>query len=188
MSTEVIIGRTQLAVSALIDPRERRIYLPSGTDVLGGDTATFDGKPWRITEAPEVWDDAGIVATFDTEPALLPDSGALFRNVTTSPVLNEETGELVFPADVPAWSGPCSAEPSESQGLTPELGGQRVGVVPFLITVPLSLTDVRTGDQFKVTQSRDPRLATRVLTITAVRGSSSSLVRQLVAFDNQGGA
>jgi hypothetical protein len=62
-----------------------------------------------------------------------------------------------------------------------------VGIVPFLITVPLSLVDVKAGDQFRVSQSRDSRLTTRLLTITAVRGSSSSLVRQLVAFDNQGG-
>jgi hypothetical protein len=59
--------------------------------------------------------------------------------------------------------------------------------VPFLLTVPLSLVDVKAGDQFRVSQSRDARLTTRLLTITAVRSSSSGLVRELVAFDNQGG-
>jgi hypothetical protein len=131
--------------------------------------------------------EAGSVVVLDAAPVSLPDLGSVFRNASGSPVLDENTGVLTYPTDNPVWTGPCSAEAENAQGNSPELGGQRVGIVPFVITVPLSLVDVKAGDQFRVSQSRDSRLTTRLLTITAVRGSSSSLVRQLVAFDNQGG-
>jgi hypothetical protein len=177
-----------------IDPLESRVYLPFGSGVRAGDTIWIRGQ--MRTTSHDVMDwrnpftgwEAGSVVQLDVAPAVLPDLGQLFRNATSAPVLDETTGELTLPDDDPIWTGPCSADPTESMGNDPELGSQRVGIVPFMLTVPLSLIDVRSGDQFKVTQSRDQRLITRLLTITAVRGSSTSLVRELVAFDNQGGA
>jgi hypothetical protein len=179
---------------AAFDPAEGRVYLPFGADVRGGDTISIRGLTRTTSLDAQDWRNpwsgwaAGSVVVLDPAPAALPDLGSLFRNTTSAPVLNEDTGVLVFPEDDPIWTGPVKAEAAESQGLTPELGTQRVGIVPFLLTVPLSLVDVKSGDQFRVSQSRDSRLTTRLLTITAVRGSSTSLTRELVAFDNQGGA
>lgn len=193
----VLVTRSGVTVADLtgaFDPLESRVYLPFGSDVRGGDTISVRGLTRTTSQDVQDWRnpftgwEAGSVVVLDAAPVSLPDLGGLFRNTSTKPALDEDTGVLTFPADDPIWTGPCLAEAAESQGLTPELGAQRVGVVPFLITVPLSLVDVKSGDQFRVSQSRDARLVTRLLTITAVRASSSSLVRQLVAFDNQGGA
>lgn len=177
-----------------VDQAEGRVYLPYAADVQPGDTLSFRGLVRTTTADRQDWRnpwtgwEAGSVVVLDDAPTTLPDLGQLFRNATSTPVLNEDTGVLELPDDTAAWTGACLAEAANAQGNDPELGAQRVGIVPFLITVPLSLVDVRSGDQFKVTQSRDQRLITRLLTITAVRGSSTKLVRELVAFDNQGGA
>lgn len=192
----VLVVRNGAMVGTLrggFDPLENRVYLPYGSDVQGGDTISVRGLTRTTSQDVQDWRspfngwEAGSVVQLDDAPSTLPDLGQLFRNATSEPVLNETTGELTLPDDDPIWSGPCKAEAENAQGNDPELGSQRVGIVPFLLTVPLSLVDVKSGDQFKVTQSRDQRLITRLLTITAVRGSSTSLVRELVAFDNQGG-
>jgi hypothetical protein len=186
-------GSTVGDFQGAFDPAEGRVYLPFGADVRGGDTISFRGLVRTTSADAQDWRnpwtgwEAGSVVVLDPAPASLPDSGELFRNPPAAPVLDENTGELVFSADDPIWTGPCLAEAENAQGNDPELGGQRVGIVPYLITVPLSLVDVKSGDRFRVTQSRDQRLITRLLTITAVRGSSTGLVRELVAFDNQGG-
>jgi hypothetical protein len=193
----VLVTRNGVTVAELpggIDPLENRVYLPFGADVRGGDTLSFRGLTRTTSQDVQDWRNpftgwqAGSVVILDPAPATLPDLGQLLRNSMAAPVLDEETGALVFTDDDPVWTGPVKAEAADSQGLTPELGTQRVGVVPFLLTVPLSLVDVKAGDQFRVLQSRDSRLTTRLLTITAVRASSTSLTRDLVAFDNQGGA
>jgi hypothetical protein len=182
------VARTSAALAAWVDPSERRIYVDDpAADVRSGDTLTVRGLTRRVVDDPDVWALSGLVAVYEEGPPTLPDLGQLLRNGTSAPVLDETTGVLTIPADSSSWTGPCLAEAANTQGNDPELGGQRVGIVPYLITVPLSLVDVKAGDQFKVTQSRDQRLITRLLTITAVRGSSTGLVRELVAFDNQGG-
>lgn len=183
----VTVARSGDSLLALIDPRERQIYLTQGSDVLGGDLLGFRGLVRRVTAEPALWAGAGLVASYEDSPILLPDLGQVLRGAGGVPVLNEATGVLSHTAGLPIWTGPCRAEAAEAQSVANELGEQRVGIVPYLLTVPLALVDVRAGDQFKVTQSRDQRLVTRLLTITAVRGSSSAPVRELVAFDNQGG-
>lgn len=186
-------GATVVDTSGAFDPDKGQLFLPFGADVQPGDTISIRGltrttsadrQDWR---SPWSGRESGTVVVLDPAPLSLPDLGSVFRNATTAPVLNEDTGVLTFPTDSPIWTGPCSAEATQRPGLVVDLGGQRVGSVLFLLTVPLSLTDVRPGDQFRVSQSRDSRLTTRLLTITGVRGSSTSLVRELVAFDNEGG-
>jgi hypothetical protein len=165
----VVVSRDGEQVVSLLgafDPDQGRLYLPYGTDVRGGDTvavgsvvrsASADAQQWR---SPYTGVQAGAVVVLDPAPASLPDLGQLLRNGTSAPVLDETTGVLTIPADSSSWTGPCLAEAANTQGNDPELGGQRVGIVPYLITVPLSLVDVKAGDQFKVTQSRDQRLIT----------------------------
>lgn len=181
----VTIARTGEVLRGLVDPAERRIYLPLGTGVVAGDVAGFRGYTRRIVDTPEVWATAGVVATFEDAPPYLPDLGRLLRGAGP-PVLNEETGDLELVDPVTLWSGACSVESRDSEGATPEIGDQQVGIVPFVVTVPLALIDVRRGDLFETTQSRDGRLSQRGLMVTAVRASSSALVREVLAFDNQG--
>lgn len=187
-ATEIVtVQRTAARLTAWVDPLEHRLYLDdASTDVRAGDVLALRNTTRRVTSEPQVWTGAGLVVLYEAASALLPDLGQVLRG-SGAPVLDEDTGELTVPGSTSHWTGPCLVEPAQSDGLTPELGEQRVGIVPFLVTVPLALVDVRSGDQFRITQSRDARLTTRLLTITGVRASSSSLVRQLVAFDNQGG-
>lgn len=183
----VSIARTGATLTALIDPRERRLYLESRSDVAIGDTVGFRGYTRRIVEQPQVWFTAGVVATYEDGPPAFPDLGQILRAGNPG-TLNEETGVIGDPADATVvWSGPCLVDARESDGSTPDVGDQRVGVVPFIVKVPLAVTDVRPGDNFRVTQSRDGRLLTRLLVVTAVRASSVDLVREVLAFDNQGG-
>lgn len=186
-------GATVVDTTGAFDPAEGRLYLPFGVDVQPGDTISIRGLTRTTSADRQDWSSpwtgrqSGAVVQLDPAPLSLPDLGSVFRNTSTAPVLDEDTGVLTFPADAPIWTGPCSAEAAQRPGLVVDLGGQRVGSVLFLLTVPLSLVDVHPGDQFRISQSRDSRLTTRLLTITGVRASTSSLVRELVAFDNEGG-
>jgi hypothetical protein len=56
----------------------------------------------------------------------------------------------------------------------------------FQIQVPLEVIDIKDGDYFVTTTSRDPRLLVRTLTIKSARGNSDKLFREILAFDNQG--
>lgn len=183
----VTIARTSATLQGLVDPHERRLYLALGVDVQVNDVAGFRGYTRRLVAVPEVWATAGVVAEFEDAPAALPDLGALYRASGDPPVLDENTGEYGPPVDDdPLWTGACRVEPAQSDGSNPEIGDQQVGIVPFVVTVPLALIDVRTGDLFKVSSSRDGRLLVRTLVVKAVRASSTGLVRELLAFDNQG--
>lgn len=183
----VTVQRTGRALPGLVDPLERRVYLESGSDVRAGDVLAFRGYTRRVVAEPMVWASAGVVVEFEDASPLLPDLGQLLRPTGGLGPIDEETG-LRIPPDAPVvWSGACLVEPAQSDGSIPEIGDQQVGVVPFTVEVPLALSDVRTGDVFKVTQSRDARLLVRLLVVKAVRASSTATTRTLLAFDNQGG-
>lgn len=185
------VQRTSEFVFGGIDDDQRKLYLPSGSDVRAGDTLGFRSKVRRVVADPVEWRSpfsgwaAGMVVEFEEGPAYLPDLGRLLRPSTDPPVLNEETGTLDPPGPVQQWSGACKVEPTESDGSTPFIGQQAVGKVPFVITVPLTVVDVAPGDLFDVTSSRDTRLSSRLLVITGVRASSTSLDRELIGFDPQ---
>lgn len=180
----VTVQRTGAAISGLFDPLERRLYLPGG-DVVRGDGVSLRGEVRRVSDV-QSWLGAGLVAVLDEQAVFLPDHADLLRGSGPG-VLDEDTG-VISPANTATvWSGLCLVEPAQSDGSNPEIGDQQVGVVPFVVTVPLALTDVRPGDLFKVTQSRDARLLSRTLVVKAVRASSSELTREVLAFDNQGG-
>jgi hypothetical protein len=182
----VVNGRTGLTVSALIDPHERRLYFDLGVDVQAGDTVGFRGYTRRLTVLPEVWATAGVVAVYEDSPVYLPDLGELSR--PTGPGARDDTTGVRGPGSEDlVWSGPCLVEPAQADGTNPEIGDQQVGIVPFVVTVPLALTGVKVGDRMRITQSRDARLLVRTLVVKAVRASSSALTRDLLAFDNQGG-
>lgn len=181
----VTVQRTGRVLSALVDPRELRLYLPLGADVVAGDVAGFRGYTRRITELPQLWNGAGVVASYEDAPAFLPDLGSILRPSTDAPVLDPDTGELVPGAATTVWSGACKVEPTESDGSAVQIGEQRLGRMPFVVTVPLSVTDVQAGDIFQVTQSRDGLLSSSFLTISGFRMSSTALTRELLAFDTQ---
>jgi hypothetical protein len=181
----VTVQRTGEILSGLVDPREHRLYLPEATDVVPGDVAAFRGYTRRIAVLPELWWGAGLVAEFEPGPAYLPDLGRLLRASSSAPVVDEESGIITPPDADLVWSGACKVEPTESDGSTPLLGEQRLGRIPFVVTVPLALTDVQAGDIFDVTSSRDGLLVSRNLTVTGFRMSSTAETRELLAFDIQ---
>lgn len=191
--TVVRDGATVDVLQGAYDPLEGRVYLPYGADVLSGDTISVRGLTRTTSADRQDWHnpftnrEAGSVVILDAAPASLPDLGQLLRG-GGSPVLDETTGELTPTAGTQVWSGACLVEPAQSDGSNPEIGDQQVGIVPFTVTIPLAVTDVRPGDLFKVTSSRDQRLLTRTLVVKAIRASSTALTRTLLAFDNQGGA
>jgi hypothetical protein len=182
----VTLVRTGAVLLGLVDERERQVYLSWDCGVQGGDLLAFRGVVRRVPAEPVVWAGAGVVAAYEAAPALMPDLGQLLRGGGTQ-VLDETTGELTSTVGFPVWSGPCLVEPAQSDGSNPEIGDQQVGIVPFTVTVPLALTEIRPGDLFKVTSSRDARLLTRTLVVKAVRASSTEVTREVLAFDNQGG-
>lgn len=186
MTEAVKVVRTGSILPVLIDPAQRKLYFTGSADVVEGDTLGFRGLTRRVSAPVEVWDAAGAVATYEEAPPYLPDLGRLLRAGDPG-AFDDVTGTIGTPADATViWSGPCSVDARESDGSTPDVGDQRVGVVPMIVKVPLSVTDVRPGDGFEVTSSRDVRLTTRLLVVTAVRASSVDTIREILAFDNQG--
>jgi hypothetical protein len=185
----VVVG----SVKCAWDPAENRLYGPYGADVAVGDVLGFRGLTRRVSAPPELWQSpftgwkAGAVFHMEDAPTSLPDLGSLLRPAGRG-TLNETTGQYDSPtAPSTVWSGACLVEPAQSDGTNPEIGDQQVGVVPFVVTVPLEVTDIRVGDLFDVTSSRDGRLVARTLSVKAIRASSTALTRELLAFDNQGG-
>src|SRR5437868_12546022 len=172
----VVVQRTGSDLPGLIDQLERRIYFRGLPDVVAGDSLAFQSRVRRVEAQPVVWGQTGLVVSYEDAPAVLPDLGQLLRGGGI-PVLDETTGDLTVTAGAQVWSGACLVEPAQSDGSNPEIGDQQVGIVPFTVTVPLAVTDVRPGDLFKVTSSRDQRLLTRTLVVKAIRASSTALTR-----------
>lgn len=181
----VAIARTGEVLSALIDPQMRKLYLSVGADVQAGDVAGFRGYTRRIVEMPHLWATVGVVAQFEESPAYLPDLGTLSR--PGEPTFDSGTGDYA-PTSTQVWTGACLVETAQAAGSDAEIGEQRVGIQPFLVSVPLSVLDIRPGDLFKVTASRDGRLLTRTLVVQKTEAGSSALLRVFRAIDNQGGA
>lgn len=162
------------------------LFAPAGADVTQGDLVTLGGRTFGVDQV-DIWPDvvgqghmqATVVQVY------LPDAGRLLRVVSGEPVVDEVTGEIVAGETTEVWTGSCRVEGRQSDGSTPDVGQQRIGQVPFLVTVPMTVVDVNPGDLFQVTASRDQRLTLRTLTVTAVRGGSTVHVREILALDAQ---
>lgn len=162
------------------------LFAPADADIAQGDLVVLAGRMFGVDRV-DVWPDvlgqghmqAAVV------PVYLPDAGQLLRVISGEPVVDEVTGEIVAGETTEVWAGACRVEGRQSDGSTPDVGQQRIGQVPFLVTVPMTVVDVKPGDLFKVTASRDLRLTLRTLTVTAVRGGSTEHVREILAFDTQ---
>lgn len=181
----VSIQRTGWSYPTLVDPLESRLYFPVWADVQAGDVAGFRGYTRRISTMPAVWNGAGVVAELEDAPTFLPDLGRILRPSSEPGVPDPDTGIIAPPDAVLVWSGPCNVAATQSDGTVVDIGEQRLGRVPFLVTVPLAVTDINVGDIFDVTQSRDGLLVTRNLVVSGFRMSSTSTTRDLLAFDSQ---
>lgn len=182
---QVTVQRTGIASDALVDPAARKIYFAENVDVVRGDTAVFRDLVRRINEPVDYWLGAGKVATFEEGPHFLPDLGRILRGVRWT--TNYTTGDRILAAGDEIWSGPCNIEsdPYAFDSRT-DIAGQFVGTAVFLIQLPLEVIDIKDGDTFQITSSRDGRLLVRVLTIKSARANSDKLYREVLAFDNQG--
>jgi hypothetical protein len=70
----VVIARSAKVLQAWVDSANQKVYLDDpAADLRAGDLITFRGVTTRITVQPEVWAGAGIVATYEPPPPLLPD-------------------------------------------------------------------------------------------------------------------
>lgn len=116
---------------------------------------------------------------------LMGDSGQLLRP-NGKPVLNEATGAYVPAPPTKLYEGKGRLRTRDVNGSAVDIGDQRVTTVGLLLNLPLTVTDVRPGDQWKVVTSADPRLVGLTLTVAAVRSSSSAVQRELLIIDNQG--
>jgi hypothetical protein len=113
------------------------------------------------------------------------DRGTLLRPSTAPPVLDPNTGTYTTPAPTTLWAGPCWVGQFVT-GSAQDIGGQQVTLANLVVKVPKTVTDVKPGDQFKVTATADSRLLNRPLTVLSVGGSSAGVWRELLAHDDQG--
>ena len=182
---QVTVARTGRTHRGLVDPDTRRIYLPEDVDIIRGDVAAFRDFSRRIDKPVEQWLGAGKVVQFEEGPAYLPDLGKLIRNAHFT--TDYDTGDRTLVGGDVLWSGPCHLESDPYAFDTrTDIGAQMVGSSVFLIKLPLEVVDVKDGDLFQITSSRDTRLLVRTLIVKSARASSDDLFRQLLAFDNQG--
>lgn len=182
------------SVRAAVDPAKRELYFPWDTDVRLGDVVAFDGLVRRVVgeDEPFPWTNAftgwraGVVASYDLGPTSLPDLGRLLRpDEKAAPILDRATGVLTPAVPPQVWAGPCKVEPRDAGTTIMPIGEQQLGRVQFSIEVPLEVTDVKVGDLFDVTQSRDGLLLIRNLKVSGFSMSSTSATRELLAFDAQ---
>lgn len=181
----ITVERTGLTTPGLVDPEARKIYFGTDIDIVRGDVASFRGFVRRIDKPVSLWLGAGKVADFEEGPPYLPDLGRLLRDMAFT--IDYDTGERVPTGGTELWTGPChlQSDPYAFDTRT-DIGSQMVGSSVFLIRVPLELIDVKDGDSFQITTSRDPRLLVRTLTVRSARANTDKLYRELLAFDNQG--
>jgi hypothetical protein len=182
---QVTVARTGRTSRGLVDPEHRKIYLPQDVDIVRGDVAAFRDFSRRIDKPVEEWLGAGKVVEFEEGPPYLPDLGKLIRNAHFT--TDYDTGDRILTAGDVLWTGPCylESDPYAFDTRT-DIGAQMVGSSVFLIKLPLEVVDIKDGDSFQTTTSRDGRLLVRTLTVKSARASTSDLFRQLLAFDNQG--
>jgi hypothetical protein len=181
----VVVQRTNKRLFGLVDPETRKIYFPDRVDVIRGDVLGFRGVVRRLNVPVEPWFGAGVVAQFEEGEHFLPDLGKIVRGGSWT--TDEDTGDRVYVEGTTVWTGPCHVESDPYAFDTrTDVGGQQVGSSVFQIQVPLEVVDIKDGDYFVTTTSRDPRLLVRTLTIKSARGNSDKLFREILAFDNQG--
>jgi hypothetical protein len=172
-----------------IDRADSTLYMPPATDVLVGDKFAFDGGLRRTERAPMPWHspftgkDFGIVVKVADETPFLPDAGRLLRSTGTT--FNAELNAEVPNEPELIWEGPCAVEPASAVGADQEIAEQLVAVMPYEVSVPLSVIDIQVGDVFQITASDDLELVARPLRVTRFQGSTTEPVRKLTAVDKQ---
>lgn len=176
-------GAAHTVDGAAYDPDQRQLFLPAGVDVRQGDVIGVRSLTRRVEVEPSLWLGAGVVVTLEEAPSFLPDLGTLYR--LTSGHFDTASGQYVDAARMPLWTGACSVE-VETLGSEVDVAEQRVTVQPLTVQLPLEVTDVKPGDVFRVTSSRDVRLTSLDLTVLRVESGSTALTRVVRVIENQG--
>lgn len=78
------------------------------------------------------------------------------------------------------YTGKCRVKPSSlSSNTTVQAGEQAVGLWPYVVSVPLSVSGVELGDVVRITSSRDPALEDRELRVRVVGRGTHLTARRL---------
>lgn len=101
------------------------------------------------------------------------------------PVLDDETGEYIYPDPVTVYTGRCRMQMSELTGpiVSDDSGPERTGIAQVLMLfLPVGTsTGVRTSDTAEVTACRyDPDLVGRKFRITGLHHKSHATQRRLL--------
>jgi hypothetical protein len=175
-----------------VDPYENRLVLDPDVDVAGGDIAVFRGLTRRVIGFPLRWVNpltgwqAGIMAPVEPAPIVMPDLADIHRP-NGQPVIDEASGDLIYPPGGLVWSGPCHIEPGIGEGTNvTDLATERISNLTSVATVPMTCINVAPDDLMTVTRSRDGRLLIISLVVIGVRINSDGFTRDLLVRDNQG--
>lgn len=110
---------------------------------------------------------------------LMTDTCEIYR-LASRGTLNEASGQMVYPETL-IYSGKCrvKAEAGTSVG---DVGAGETAAsrVTPIVSVPLSVTAVRSGDRVRLTESGDDALDERVLLVRAVQSGTYITARRLI--------
>lgn len=79
----------------------------------------------------------------------------------------------------PVYDGKCRVRPAGTQGRTAQAGERDVSTWPYLVSLPLSVADVRQDDTLTVTESADPALVGLPLRVRDVAKGTHITARRL---------
>jgi hypothetical protein len=112
--------------------------------------------------------------------ALMTDAGQILRPSTADPVLNTATGLVTRPAETLIYTGRCRIKPSARTDRLVEGGETPVAHWRYLVSVPLTVVDVRRGDWFVATACQlDGSLVGVRLLIRSIERGSQITARRL---------
>ena len=111
--------------------------------------------------------------------ALMVDGCTITRSGGTSSEFNPDTGEWeTLPAGASVYEGRCQVRSQNAAEVV--AAEQEVGQHIYTVSVPWDTTGVTRGDRVTVTQSADPWLQGRTLTVTDVHGATNVTKRRLL--------
>lgn len=98
----------------------------------------------------------------------------------TEPTTDPNTGEVVFPAGVAVYTGPCRVRPMSAQSHATEVAGAEVFSFDYLVSVPFAVVGVQEGHRVTVTASPDPALVGVALEVQKVDRGDNITARRLL--------
>jgi hypothetical protein len=116
--------------------------------------------------------------------ALMVDTCVISRRGTTG-AFNETTGAYDVGASTEIYAGPCRVKPRDNADRVVQYGEQAVSFWPYIVSVPMSVTNVGLNDIVTITASElDPALFGLSLRVREVLVGTHLTARRLSCEEN----